>query len=257
MKKAYYRKPIKTGGELIREVVRFFKSYELVAINSHILIAVSGGSDSTALAHLLVNFGRRIVPIKKIRLLHINHGWRGEFSDRDADFVQSLGKNWGVPVDLFSSQSITPPPGKSWEDFARTIRKKIYLEQTKLISSRSNLPVYVLTAHHADDLAETMIWRILTGSFWTHGAGILPTHGVEVRPFLQIRKSKLVQYLREEGVPWCEDATNYEGRFLRSKMRQKLMPQLEGIFPNGVEHLVQLATQMSDKLNKDDHGKIC
>src|SRR4051794_22839086 len=85
--KSFVRKPGPTGGALIRTVVGFLRQFQIqLPIDSHILIAVSGGADSVGLAHLLVHYGRRVIDRSKIRLLHINHGWRADESDQDEDF---------------------------------------------------------------------------------------------------------------------------------------------------------------------------
>jgi tRNA(Ile)-lysidine synthase len=179
----------------------------------------------------------------KITLLHINHGWRAKTSDADARFVRMLGKKWAVPVKVVRLKRPTEAlmRGQSWEEQARAERKKIY-------ERCAGEDGFVLTAHQADDLAETILWRLFTGVASTHGGGIFVRHGVELRPLLKVRKKKLIQYLNEEKQEWREDATNHEGRFLRSRMRQILMPAMEELFPLAVEHLVELGlTAQRDK----------
>jgi tRNA(Ile)-lysidine synthase len=225
----------------VRELIAFLRSQEtVVPIDSHILIAVSGGADSMALAHLLVKYGRRIVNPRSLRLLHLNHRWRGEASDADARFVQAAAKRWGVPCTVVR---LKPPKndGTSWEEQARTARKAVFKNQA---AKRDAL---VLTAHQADDLAETVLWRLLTGAADTHGGGILVSHGCELRPLLRTRKQELMGYLKEEGESWREDETNSGGRFLRSRMRLELLPVLEKLFPRAVEHLVKAALEKQSK----------
>ena len=250
-----YPKPGATGGRLIREVLRLLSEFpsdrraaeahrgeelngrnRLGPLDSDILIvAVSGGADSIALAHLLIHYGRRVASREQIRLLHINHGWRGTESDADAAFVKACARKWRVPIVI---KKLKPPKvgqGQSWEEEARSARKKIFAAEAKRLAAT------VVTAHHADDLAETVLWRILTGAHETHGGGIAVRHGVELRPCLRIRKDLLKQYLKEEGEAWREDSTNYGGRFLRARMRSQLMPELEKLFPRAIERLVTLA----------------
>lgn len=105
----------------------------------------------------------------------------------------------------------------------------------------------VLTGHHSDDLAETVLWRILTGQADTHGGGIAFQHGFEIRPLLTIRKKELIQYLKEEGQNWRVDETNFEGRFLRSRIRLEILPVLENVFPRAIEHLAQLGLDAQAK----------
>jgi tRNA(Ile)-lysidine synthase len=217
-------------------VVGFLKSHGLeLPLSSHILIATSGGSDSVGLAHLMIHFGRRIVPKDKIILLHINHGWRNEESDQDENFVRELGERWGVP---FHVHRLAGPPtegGVSWEEEARQARKKIFAEEA------SRLKAQVFTAHQADDLAETLLWRLFTGASQTHGGGVAVRHGVEIRPFLRARKKVIESYLEEVSESFRTDSTNQSERFLRSRMRKQLMPEVEKLFPKAIDHLIELA----------------
>ena len=248
-----YPKPGATGGRLIRNMISFLKTNPIpVPIASHILIATSGGSDSLALAHLMTHYGRRVAQKDQITILHINHGWRGKESDSDAEFVKSRGRAWGVPVKV---HKVRPPgeneEGESWEEIARVRRQRIYDRYAKK-------GALVFTAHQADDLAETLLWRLFTGQSATHGAGIQVRTDAEIRPFLRIRKAELQKYLKEEGESWREDATNHQGRFLRSRMRTELMKSLENLFPKAVEHLVDAALrvqQNQESLGSSGLGK--
>ncbi len=234
-----YPKPGAVGGKLIRETVGFLRSQAglKLPIDSHILIATSGGSDSMALAHLVANYGRRVGAKSQVTLLHINHRWRAERSDADEEFVRERAKAWGVKCKVVRLKPPAKlPAGESWEDLARQARKKIYASEAKRLKG-----AIVLTAHTGDDLAETLLWRLFTGTAATHGGGIVARHGVEARPFLRVRKEELRNYLREVGETWREDETNHEGRFLRSKMRQNLLPEIEKLFPRAVPNLIDAA----------------
>ena len=235
-----YPKPGPMGGRLIREVIAFLRETQVPSLlGSHILIGVSGGSDSMALAHLLGRYGRRVVDRSRITLVHINHGWRGGESDDDARFVKAWAKGQGLRIRTFRlAKTIikVSKKGESLENAARKARKRIY---GKLVAEQPG--AIVLTAHHGDDLAETLLWRLFTGASQTHGGGIAVRHGNELRPLLRVRKRMLQQYLKEEGESWREDRTNHEGRFLRSKLRAVLMPLIESLFPKAVDHLIQAA----------------
>jgi len=252
---ARYPKPGDQGGRLMRRLISFLKSRGVsLPIDSDILIAVSGGPDSVALAHLLIHFGRRVVNRSKIHLLHVNHHWRSEDSDRDEEFVKNLGDLWNVPVRL---RHLSPPTllkKESWEELAREGRKLIYLEESQQLGG-----ALVLTGHQADDLAETILWRFFTGSLDSHGAGIFFRHESELRPLLSTRKIELLSYLQEVGQSFQVDSTNESDRFLRSRMRKVLMPEVEKLFPKAIEHLVSFALsdrvgQMGMLLQKTEQG---
>jgi tRNA(Ile)-lysidine synthase len=241
-----YPKPGAVGGKLIRQVVRFFRDQKIAIPikTSHILIASSGGPDSTALAHLLIKYGRRVVATDRIELLHVNHGWRGAESDQDEAFVLEFARRMGVkstairvdsPHQEGTSADRSPyARSRSWEEVARTLRKDVF---TRWARERG---AWILTAHQKDDLAETVLWRLLTGAAQTQGGGIALRHGVELRPLLDIRKKELLSYLEEEAQSWRSDSTNDEDRFLRARMRKRLFPELEAIFPKAVENLARL-----------------
>ncbi len=241
----FYPKPGPTGGTLLRRVIGDLRRQGLVLpLDSHILIATSGGSDSIALAHLLIRYGRRIAAKERLTLLHINHGWRGEESDVDEELVTRYAQDWGVPLIAHRLKPSLKSKG-SLEDQARNARKTVFAQEAEKCDA------VVITAHHAEDLAETLLWRLFTGAAKTHGGGIAYRDGCELRPLLQVRKRTLQAYLQEEEVSWREDKTNHQGRFLRSKMRQELLPVIEKLFPRAVEHLMQLAleSQSSTELN--------
>jgi tRNA(Ile)-lysidine synthase len=229
-----YPKPGPLGGKLIRGAIAFLREQGIsLPIDSHIHIACSGGSDSVALAWLVARYGRRIARPDRVRLLHVNHGWRGEESDGDEAFVRKLAERLGVPVTV--RRAAARATGRSPEEAARTERKAFFRHELAL------RPGFVLTAHHAEDLAETVLWRLLTGASADQGAGILPRHGFELRPLLRTRKADLRAFLAEEGVTWREDRTNSEPRLLRSRLRLEVMPRLEALFPRSIEHLAEAA----------------
>lgn len=204
--------------------------------DSHILIALSSGIDSIALAHLLIQYGRRIVPRENIRLLHINHHWRGAESDGDQNFAIQFAKRHGVPI--ICKEFAIDIPGRSPEEVARAERKRIFQE----CAVQHN--AIVLTGHHADDVVETLLWRLFTGAARTHGAGILFRADVEMRILLGVWKKELREYLIEEGEEWREDRTNADPRFLRNQVRLEMIPAIERVFPRAKEHLLHHALEV-------------
>jgi tRNA(Ile)-lysidine synthetase-like protein len=234
------------GGTLIRRVVKHLRSAELSlplapAINSHILIACSGGLDSTALAVLIAKYGQKIV--QKVTVLHVNHGWRGRQSDADARFVQKLAARLGVSCIVEKLDPARKPQGRSWEEWGRVERKRLY-------ARHAGPGGFVLTGHQANEVCETLLWRLLTGSPDTHGRGILAQVDNEVRPLLSCFKSELASFLKEEGISWREDPSNSDPKFLRAAFRTRLQPILDEQFPRWKEHLLRLASESPAALQK-------
>lgn len=234
-----YPVPGPVGGTLIRSAISTLRAHGAkLPIDSHILIAVSGGSDSMALALLLTKYGRRVVRPDRISILHINHGWRGAQSDADQAFVRSWARRAHLP---FKAHRLKPPvkqSGESLEKDARNARKAIFDRETSRKKGS-----FVVTGHQADDLAETLLWRFLTGNLGVRAEGIRVKSGVELRPLLGVRKAQLQAFLKEEGQEWCEDSTNFEGSLLRTRMRRELLPVLETLFPRAVEQLVRFGME--------------
>jgi tRNA(Ile)-lysidine synthetase-like protein len=232
-----YPKPGEAGGRLVRAVIAHLRNQGvgLPIKASHILIACSGGADSVALARLVTRYGRKLTGEAEVSLLHVNHGWRGEDSERDAEFVRQLAKDWGVQAIIRNVRTGSQKlEGESWEDLARRERRRIFIREAKRASG------VVLTAHHSEDLAETVFWRLLTGAIRTHGAGIETRFEEQIRPLLSVRKRALTRFLAEEGIAWRHDSTNEDTRFMRARLRHEVFPVLEGVFPRAVEHLAEM-----------------
>ncbi len=242
-----FQKPGPAGGTLARIIVKSFRELQTVRPDScsYIHSAFSGGTDSLALTHLLAHHLKKKIPLQS--LIHINHSWRG--SDSDADFLiaKATAKEWGLQ---FFGKTVPPEKssGESAEARARAVRKGFFRE----VATSTRPLGTVLTAHTADDLAETVLWRILTGTQRTHGAGILTYSGVEFRPLLRVRKKMLEAYLKEEGLVARTDTTNSDPRFLRNRIRLQLMPIVEQIFPRAIEHLVELG--LGHPASMGEHG---
>ena len=234
--KGRYPKPKEVGGKLIRRVVGLLKEFEAFpSVGSHILIACSGGPDSLAAAHLLVHYGRRVGARERIRLVHFDHGWSAG-SAEVARRVERLGREWGVPV--VRGQGSAPKDGESWEAEARDQRNAFF---SRLLGEN---PGVLITAHHADDLAETVLWRLFSGAGESHGGGIeVRSREGFLRPLLRVRKHELREYCREEGLEFHEDPFNTDPRFLRVRVRQELLPAIEASFPRAVDHLVSAALE--------------
>ena len=173
------------------------------------VVAVSGGVDSAALLHALHDR-----PGLKLVVAHFDHGIREE-SAEDRVFVQQLAAGYGLP---FVYDEGRLGAGAS-EAAARTARYDFLGRVRRASGARA-----IITAHHQDDLLETAILNMLRGTGRKGLTALASRRGLE-RPLLQVPKSTLAAYAREQGLKWREDATNADPSYLRNYVRQRIVPR--------------------------------
>ncbi|MDH3626975.1 MAG: tRNA lysidine(34) synthetase TilS [Acidobacteriota bacterium] len=206
---------------------------------THLLAAVSGGADSVALAHLLQRFARRRE--WTVTIAHLDHGLRrGSATDRR--FVKRLANELEFEcVSTRRDVGALRRRDESLEEAARRVRREFLMETVDEIGADS-----VVTAHHRDDQAETVLMRLLRGVGPSSLRGIDPEGpGPFVRPLLQLERNQLRTWLTRNGWTWREDASNRDLRFDRNRVRRQLMPLLESSYnAQAADHLVRTAEQL-------------
>jgi tRNA(Ile)-lysidine synthase len=209
-----------------------------------LLVALSGGGDSMAMLCLL-----RAVYRGKIVTAHLEHGFRGEESERDAAFVADFCANSGIPCFVRRADVMNlRMKGESAEMAGRRIRYEFFSE----ICESENLS-FVATAHNAGDVIETMAHHFFRGTGIAGLSGIKPRRDNIVRPVIECSRDDLRQFLRESGIPWREDRTNDENHYIRNRIRNQLLPWvLENINGSADRAMLGLASEsalVSDGLN--------
>ncbi len=202
-------------------------------------IAVSGGSDSVALAFLLTKGGKKKNAQSRFVILHVDHGIRPE-SKEEYRFVKALAKRLGVPFKGIHAK-VRKVPGESLEMSARNVRLKFFARAMKEFSLDA-----IATGHHMDDVAETFLMRIKRCSGAEGLAGIKPKSQVGpvkfVRPLLGCRDQELKNYLLKFKETWREDASNDDTSIERNKVRHLVIPFLEkNLDPKLVEHIYRIS----------------
>lgn len=220
----------------------------LLAPRDRVLVAVSGGADSTALALLLAEAGRHGLPLALV-LAHVDHGWRGAAeAAADRRHVAAVAARLGRPLVTASA----PPDLPHREEAARRWRYRCLDE-----AARSNGCAKVATGHHLRDQAETVLMRLLRGSGPAGLRGIpvrrpLGEGGVEVvRPLLEEDPRALRAWLHERGMGWREDETNEDLSRDRARARRRLL-EVEARGGSASRHLAELAERLRRRLERDE-----
>jgi tRNA(Ile)-lysidine synthase len=202
----------------------------LVSTEVHLLVAVSGGCDSVVLFHLLRFHATPGTP--RISAAHFDHAMRPD-SAADAAWVQGLCRAWGVPLVVGRAETQL----RSEQD-ARRARHRFLRSAARELDA-----THIATAHHADDQAETVLFRILRGTGLQGLAGIAPVSptGV-VRPLLPFWRQEVERFARTAGLRWRNDPTNRSLGPVRNRIRHVVLPQIEQqVAPSARRSLVRLA----------------
>lgn len=206
---------------MIKKVKAWCDRHQLLRQGDRILIACSGGPDSLALTDILLC----LQPAYDLQLAaaHVDHMFRGEASRADADFAEAFCKEKGL---LFFKHRFDVPTyarekGLSPEDAARGVRYDFLRSVAASLGGAK-----IVTGHHRDDQAETVLLHLLRGAGSGGIAGIRPENGDIIRPFLSVTKAEIELYCSERGLQPRMDETNLEDCYLRNKIRLHLLPEL-------------------------------
>ena len=220
---------------MLARVKKTLKKYKMLTQGEKVILGVSGGADSIAMLYALnelVDYGLELI------VAHLNHGIRGDEAKGDAEFVKETAKSLRLTfvygeVDTLSFKEESQ---LSLEDAARTLRYKFFDQVLN-----KHYATKIATAHTLDDQAETVLMRLLRGSGSRGLSGIPPVSNSIVRPLIDTSRSEIEEYLRSKGVEWVEDSTNESPEFLRNRIRQDLLVELESYNPQIKETLSRTA----------------
>jgi len=210
---------------------------------SLVLVALSGGADSTALLLVMKELGY------SVRALHCNFHLRGEESDRDQAFVEELCRQNDVPLSVrhFQTEEEAKRRGISIEMAARDLRYAWFREELAH-SKKEGTEACIAVAHHRDDQAETLLLNLLRGTGLRGLAGMSPKHDGIVRPLLCLSREEILAYLEGRGQAYVTDSTNSERIAQRNRLRLDIIPMLRDINPSAIEHLCRACDNVRQSL---------
>jgi tRNA(Ile)-lysidine synthetase-like protein len=251
--------------DLVEAIAAADRRHGLFAHGDLVVVAVSAGPDSVALADAL----RRYAPARDLvlHIAHLDHMLRDE-SAEDAVHVAQLAAEWRIPA-RFAARDVAGfagETGRSLEDAARSQRYAFLASVADEVGAAS-----VAVAHHADDQAETLLMNLVRGSGLDGLKGMTPASPFPlgpaelldlglaasltrlarlrlVRPLLAVSRATILGYLAARQLEWREDPSNRDRRFLRNRVRHELIPLLETMNPRVVDALVRTATIVADEV---------
>lgn len=193
------------------------------------VLAVSGGVDSMVLLSLHLRHSGSVY------VVHVNHQKRGSASDADEQLIARVCRHNGLPFFCFFYDDGLQSPG-NFQQQARRFRYRKLEEIRKTFGAD-----IILTAHHADDNTESLLFQTLRSGHIGDISGIDAAHHTIARPFLDLPKSRLLEYAQATSLSWREDGSNAENAYTRNALRNQLIPLLDDHIPQWADSLSQLS----------------
>ncbi len=211
-------------------------------------VALSGGADSVCLLKLASDYAKE--KGMKVYSLHLNHMIRGNESDRDEEFAREISMKLGAE---FISERLDVPAkaeksGKSLEEAARDARYSFFAKAMKEKGIR-----ILMTAHNANDNAETLLLRLVRGTSGSGMCGIPKVREIEegfvIRPILGVAKEEILAYLSERKIPYVTDSTNDDEAYPRNRIRKHVLPELQKINPSYLKSFERSMSLLREDMN--------
>lgn len=230
------------GTMTLQTVAEYITRHRLIASGDLLVAGVSGGPDSVALLHILLQLKE---PLRfEVHAAHLHHGLRAE-ADLDQGLVEGICREWQVPLSLRRVDVAQMARGEkmSVEEAGREARYRFMEELRQELGGQK-----VATAHHRGDQAETVLLHLIQGTGAGGLQGILPRRGRIIRPLLELTRAEIMAYLNDNGLPYRIDSSNFDNNYLRNRIRWELLPFLEERFnPGMVDVLCRLAAVMKEE----------
>ena len=219
----------------------YIKENELIKEGDTIVEGISGGADSVCLFLMLEELKNELS--FNTVVVHVHHGIRKKSADKDQKFVEKLCESKGVEVKSFRKDIplICKITKESEEECGRRIRYELFDEVCGLYDNAK-----IAVAHHMNDQAETVIFRIIRGSGIKGLSGMEAKRDNIIRPLLCLKREEIEQYLDEIGQSYRLDETNSTLEYSRNYIRKKIMPKFESMRNNAVEHINALSGEAAD-----------
>lgn len=223
-----------------KRIQHFIEERNLFALNDKVLVALSGGADSVALLHVLIDLGY------KCECAHCNFHLRGEESNRDENFVRALCNEIHIPLHIkhFDTESYAKEKQISIEMAARELRYAWFEELRKETGA-----TVIAVAHHRDDSVETFLLNLIRGTGINGLKGIQAKNGYIVRPLLETSREDILNYLDYLKQDYVTDSTNLQDEYLRNKIRLNLLPIMKEMNPSIMGSIQDTSQKLTEAAN--------
>jgi len=230
---------------LEQKVADFIRAERLFAADEWVLLAVSGGADSTALLHIMDSLKNEGLLPLEVCCAHINHQLRGAESQRDKEFVVSRCRKLKIPI--FTKEVDVRQYAREHRLSIETAARKLRIDALIELARQQNCAC-IATAHQENDNAETVLQRLIRGTGFRGLCGIWPVRefagGVRfIRPLLCVDRRQILDYLNERGLKWLQDETNFDTCYRRNYIRHKLLPAVQKNCDDIIEQLSELTAK--------------
>ncbi|NPV10815.1 MAG: tRNA lysidine(34) synthetase TilS [Ignavibacteria bacterium] len=217
---------------IVQKALKFVRDQELLKNGDSIVVGFSGGPDSTFLIQFFLII-RNLFNLK-IYAAHLNHKLRGKQSDEDEEFVKEFCKKNKIEclIETSDIKKIAQETKRSIEETARLERYRLFNEALQKFKANK-----IATGHTLNDNIETMIFNFIRGSGVSGLRGIPVKRDNIIRPLMGLTKEEILDFLKEENIPFRIDTTNFEEDYSRNFIRNKVIPLLLELNPNLYETL--------------------
>ena len=215
------------NAKFLNDFNNFTTRNKLLMNDDNILVAASGGIDSTVMLHLLNDISHELGIT--LSVIHFNHQLRGEEAERDAKFVKQMTIELNIPyyLEKLNVEREAKKRGTSIQDAAHILRRNIYADFVE-----KNNFTKVATAHHGDDQLETLLMRLIGGAGPDGMSGISIKEGFYIRPLLFSDRDQIKAYAESKKLDWVEDSSNEKTMYMRNKLRNEVVPILKELNPS-------------------------